>query len=293
MSCKRCGNKGYTIGIAPGGRTAMARACDCKGSCSICGGVGALWGRTDRPGVWYSSDDWVLGGHEYEPRIPPGHYRHVRDCDCKTTGVDITRHIELFNDAGIPAGYRHATFYTYVPQVPHAQGQQAAKDALQSKVTAATLGTAPGLILHGVVGVGKTHLAIAAIRALTLTHGTAAVFVDFGALLSELKTLFGTQGLSGKLLERIEDAPILVLDEVGRHVTRKYGREVIEQIITARYNSGRPMWITSNFTAAELSGQDKLGDRIGSRLAEACAWTITVPGDNYREKGQAGQRSMM
>ncbi len=156
-----------------------------------------------------------------------------------------------------------------------------------------------GLIITGPSGVGKTHLAIAAIKVLA-RKGIRSLFCYYGELLKKIQNSYNPQSQIGELeiLKPVFDAEVLVLDDLGAVKPTEWVWDAVSLILNTRYNDSRTTVITTNFDdrPAQKSGatavqfatrRDTLGDRIGermrSRLFEMCR-LIAMDGKDYREK---------
>ena len=144
-----------------------------------------------------------------------------------------------------------------------------------------------GLLFMGPAGVGKTHLAVAIIRAL-IEKGFGGIFSEFGALLKEIQDSYNPISKSSelKVLAPIFETNVLVLDELGATIPTDWVRDTMYQIINKRYNDNKLTIFTTNYFDDAHSEKDKvLEDRIGtrlrSRLYEMCT-KIVMDGEDYR-----------
>lgn len=121
------------------------------------------------------------------------------------------------------------------------------------------------LVLHGGVGVGKTHLAAAIANAYASRHDQAAVYFRVVPdLLDQLRATFDPEtGVAyDERFQQIRNANLLVLDDLGTENTTSWASEKLFQLINHRYNEQLPTVITSN---AKL---DRIEDRIVSRMLD-------------------------
>jgi DNA replication protein DnaC len=155
-----------------------------------------------------------------------------------------------------------------------------------------------GLLFLGRCGVGKTHLAVAALREL-IGKGIPGLFYDFRDLLKEIQDSYNpnTHTSELKILAPIFDAEILVLDELGASKPTEWVQETITHIINKRYNEKKVTLFTSNYLDMPIGSSydetltDRVGVRLRSRLHEMCR-LIMIEGDDYREiiKNRRGGR---
>ncbi len=146
-----------------------------------------------------------------------------------------------------------------------------------------------GLLYLGSCGVGKTHLAVAALREL-INKGIGGLFYDFRDLLKEIQDSYNpnTHNSELKILAPVFDAEVLVLDELGASKPTEWVQETMTHIINKRYNEKKITIFTSNYldipigTAYTETLTDRVGVRLRSRLHEMCR-LILMEGDDYRE----------
>lgn len=119
------------------------------------------------------------------------------------------------------------------------------------------------VLLHGGYGGGKTHLA-AAIANARLAAGQPVMFVNAPDLLDHLRATFGpgSEVSYDDLFERVRNAPLLIVDDLGAESPTQWATEKLYQIFNHRYNAALPTVITSN---VEL---DRLDPRLRSRLVD-------------------------
>jgi DNA replication protein DnaC len=145
-----------------------------------------------------------------------------------------------------------------------------------------------GLLYLGRCGVGKTHLAVAALKEL-IKKGIAGLFYDFRDLLKEVQDSYNpnTRTSELKILSPVFEAEVLVLDELGASKPTEWVQETITHIINKRYNDKKVTIFTSNYldiplgTSYDETLTDRVGVRLRSRLHEMCRQML-MEGDDYR-----------
>ena len=231
-------------------------------------------------------------------------------CDC---GMQ-QRSDRVIERAHIPKRYEHCDFESYSTDVGATPAQinslKNAKLFAQGFVRDYPATAEKGLLLMGPSGVGKTHLAVAALRDL-IRRGHAGVFCDYRELLKEIQASYNPASESTEMgiLEPIRTVEILVLDDLGASKPSDWVRDIVGIVLNARYNERRTTIITTNYAdnpategepsrlpsgklvppVREDSLEQRIGSRMRSRLFEMCRTVEIVSQDFRRESTQAGR----
>lgn len=186
----------------------------------------------------------------------------------------IARHLEL---AAIPPRYAGATFANFERRA----GAAAAYEACQEWAGAYELGqTSTGLYLAGPYGSGKTHLAVATLRAAIERALPHARFVGEAGLLARVRAGTERRVVDMAPVEEAARAELLVYDDLGQvGDATPFGRGVIYELVQARYEAGRPTIMTSN--AGDVQLRERLGGALVSRLLEMCE-LVPLTATDYR-----------
>jgi DNA replication protein DnaC len=208
-------------------------------------------------------------------------------CECQA--AQRAAHVEA--DADIPPLYARASFDNFLlPRENPIAYRELTEVFLAVRGYAREFPNTkqPGLLLMGEPGTGKTHLAVAAFRAI-LAKGFEGLFFDYQNLLDRIRSGYDPASNSAdKEAYRIAmETDVLLLDDLGAHRVSDWVEDTVTSVITARCNQRKPLIATTNlidpemgYVTYERSGGGKvdyrttLAERIGprarSRLFEMC-----------------------
>lgn len=273
--CPSCKGQGYQI--EPHGELARAARCACVPPCPRCEGRGVV--AVLRDGV-----------------------RLTGRCLCQ----QLPDRVERFNWAHIPARHARATlesFYAGALKQGDAEKAEALLSGVDPWLKGYQPGRARGLVLHGPVGRGKTHLMVGVLRRLVFEQGQAVRFIEFSRLLGQLKEAYSRGEGDSQVLGEVCEVPILGIDELGKGRLTDWELAIIDEIVSRRYNAMRCTLATTNYEPKPATGQrevnlamsettrqtlgDRVGDRVFSRLRETSAF-VFVGGIDMRPVLNAG-----
>ncbi len=235
-------------------------------------------------------------------------------CDCTT--ADRAGHV--LGRSRVPERYRHCDFENYETdnEIENVSREQLAawnRSLAQAKLVVERfagefpLGNENGLLLMGPCGVGKTHLAVAALKEIIL-RGHGGLFYDYRELLKEIQDSYNAESQATEMgvLEPVLQAEILVLDDIGSSKPSLWALETVGHVLNTRYNEKRVTLLTTNFLDSDTSAngaapapsprvvgmrtptvEDSLAERVGkrirSRLYEMCR-TVEIFAPDYRKE---------
>lgn len=207
---------------------------------------------------------------------------HVRRCDCWRAALSAH---QLAN-ARLPQRYRHCELDNFETNT------DTLREALRRG--RAFVDAFPvvdrGLLLRGRHGVGKTHLAVAILKAVVGQKGARAYFYETRELLKLVRDSYRDGDTTEMdVLRPVLDADLLVLDDLGAEKTSEWVQETLGLVVNTRYSEKRPTVFTTNLgngTALDdlQSMRVQLGERTRSRLLEMCH-DVEMDGPDVREYG--------
>lgn len=186
----------------------------------------------------------------------------------------------LSSNNGIPPLFRHKTLkgFDWSENYPaYESACDFVKDFPNTK----------GLLLSGDVGVGKTHLA----AAITGELNKKLYSTYFGNVVDIISFFKSTYNKNSSLSENdlvlmiTERTDLLILDDLGKENNTEHNLALLYQIINKLYQDEKPIIITTNYNARDLSR--KLGERgqaMISRISAMCK-PIQLEGKDRRLEG--------
>ncbi|WP_270846899.1 ATP-binding protein [Streptococcus lutetiensis] len=141
--------------------------------------------------------------------------------------------------------------------------RQADLDFIKKEAREYIKGAQNNIVLIGDCGVGKSHLAYSAIKAISDYNKKLATVINVVDLVAKVKEDFSLESyytnlLSGK--DKHDQIEYLVLDDLGTEKTSEWSSNLIYSILNKRTNT----IITTNLTPPEI--QRRYGKRIFSRI---------------------------
>ena len=218
--------------------------------------------------------------------------RRVVRCDCWREQVGGHR----LAAANIPKRYQHCTlenFSAYNPSLERAL-EQARRVPRRFPSANNLREQGRGLLLGGLPGVGKTHLAVAVLKQVMNSSPARGLFYDTRDLLRVIRSTYDPSIRTTELevLRPVMTADLLVLDDLGAEKTSEWVEETMNLIVNTRYNERRLTIFTTNYVDIPDDTDPnslicRIGFRMRSRLHEMCDF-VEMDGADYRELPKNG-----
>lgn len=124
-----------------------------------------------------------------------------------------------------------------------------------------------GLLLLGETETGKSFAAACIVNAL-IDKGYCCQMTNISMLINRI---WDKGNKAQSVLDNLKYYDLLVIDDLGVEHNSEYVMSQQQQIIDARYRSGKPIIVTTNLTATQLKNPKNIvEDRLFSRLYEMC-----------------------
>lgn len=221
-------------------------------------------------------------------------------CQCSLEG----RSRRLEERAAIPPNYANASLDNFSLPQDNAIARRGLAEILlvvRSYAREFPHGDKPGLLFIGDPGTGKTHLAVAVLRAL-IARGFEGLFYDYQNLLERIRSSYdaASQISDKEAYRNALDAEILLLDDLGAQRITDWTEDTVTSIITYRCNNRKPTLATTNLTDPDAGGvvvertpgaakvdyritlAERIGARARSRLFEMCRIARMPQVQDYR-----------
>ncbi len=190
-------------------------------------------------------------------------FGNAMPCECVRSEDDRTRRDRLVRYSQLGALQRF-TFDTLLREGRSSQREAQERYAQAVDVAERYAADPRGwLVLTGVPGSGKTHIA-AAIANHTIDRGDPALFLGVADLLDLLRASYDEDAdlPYEQLLEQLRSAPLVVLDDLDSYSATPWAKEKFLQLISHRFHAALPTVFTCEQPPSEIE------PRLSARLTD-------------------------
>ncbi len=230
-----------------------------------------------------------LGVIRYDVPVGDPRFGKLFRCPNNPVEADTERHARLRRISNLDA-YTDKNFHNFTVNQPTLKpAEQQSLDVALTIAARYAENPEGWLLLEGTYGCGKTHLA-AAIGNERLQRGEMVMFITVPDLLDHLRSAYApsAEATYDETFERIRNAPMLILDDLGAESPSQWAREKLFQLLNHRYSHRLSTIITTNVDL------DTLDPRIRSRLLDSeliKRGKITAPDYRTYARSQSDQLS--
>ena len=184
-----------------------------------------------------------------------------------------------------PPRFEGATFDNYQPVCKEASA--ALKSCESYAKSFEKLGAnGAGLIFCGMLGTGKTHLALSIGKELA-KRGVEVRYANLLDLIRAVRSTWGEGNSQSEyeFLNQLARHGLLIIDEVGVQNGTENEKTILFDIINSRYENMLPTILISNLTESQIA--DLISARSVDRIKEGGGGTVVFSWHSYRERKTA------
>lgn len=184
----------------------------------------------------------------------------------------------MMETANIPARFIGRTFENYRTGTPtQAQALKVVQEYANSFNSHYKAGT--GLVLSGLPGTGKSHLAGAVLQHILPDH--VGLYVTCMGMIRAIRGTWRKESEKSEteVIQMFSSVPLLVLDEIGVQYGTDGEQTIIFDVLDRRYRDMKPTILLTN--QDKKGFKEFIGDRSFDRLVETSRW-VSFDWDSYR-----------
>ncbi|NMM78572.1 hypothetical protein B2J88_32660 [Rhodococcus sp. SRB_17] len=212
--------------------------------------------------------------------------------DCEEARLAAQRHAEaqeqakrarahleaMLDQAAIPKRFMERSLDNFVAETPEQQRALSFAREFASNFTHHAK-RGDGLVLSGLPGTGKSHLATAILQSIMPAH--VGLYITCAGMIRAVRATWSrdSERTEVDVLRELSSVDLLVLDEVGVSGGTDNEQELIFDVLDRRYRDMRPTVLLTNLDRARF--KDFVGERVYDRLTETARW-VTFDWTSYR-----------
>jgi len=193
---------------------------------------------------------------------------------------------ERLKNLRVPPRYKSCTFNNY--EIEHGSDQFKTAVEKWSTNIDKRMEDGMGLYIYGKTGLGKTHMAVAALRDAIAKHELSGLFLSYDIFTEmvhdsrnndgELPEMYGDPNLL-KYMRRVYD--IVVIDNLNADRLTEYMAKTVSNMIESRYEMQLPTIFTTEIIPDKLPSI--YSPRVHSIIKQSC-FMLGVTGEDYRTR---------
>lgn len=209
-------------------------------------------------------------------------------------GHERNRMRKVFSDSLINPLLEKATFDTYIPKN---EGAERAKQLCQRYAQNFDINNPVNLLLVGNYGTGKSHLAVSAMKKMSIKNVTmpngeirnmSMLFIFIPKLMTIIKDTYNStsDNTEARILNEIAKVDLLVMDDLGAEIkanNNDFAISKISEVVDSR--QGKHTIYTTNYSENDLLNM--YGERVFSRIMQD-THKISFEWENYRLRNMRG-----
>lgn len=186
---------------------------------------------------------------------------------------------ELFSYSLIDERFKESTFANCKVTVDNEKAVRIAKNYV--KQFDVMFARNKGLLMYGPPGTGKTFVSSCIANAL-LEKRVPVIVTSILKLTSPTGPFSREAEEQQRLLQKMNEAKLLVIDDLGSERNTDYKMEQVFEVIDSRYGAKRPMVITTNLSLKQMHFEEDIRrKRIYERIYEVC-FPVQFTGSSWR-----------
>ncbi len=144
-----------------------------------------------------------------------------------------------------------------------------------------------GLVMCGMPGTGKNHLAIAIGKHVIREYQSSVKFTSAIKIARAFKSTWtkGANLTESDVIDCYSTPDLLIIDEIGVQFGSDAEKIILFEIINNRYESMKPTILLSNLPQDELS--EFIGERVLDRMNDGGGCTLAFTWESYRSRQRA------